>query len=206
MPDLDIDRYAQTMKQLAISVTDANPMTAGRRVQRVNSTQMHNVRVVSGTNNVTLILQESGLYIKGFQNDNGTFYFKTNPATIGGKALSFSCSYVGSNSMGIYEIGSDAVKTTQRSKHSINQAIIDLAAFNGGTDNGLKVPLALMVMLISESIRFTVVYDLMVEVCKGAGKTYCFKDVQTWVQAWQGISVGSVPTGTHQAHLFTWYS
>ena len=58
-----------------------------------------------------------------------------------------------------------------RSKHSIDQAVRDLAAYNGGRDNSLKIPLALMVFLISESLRFTVVYDKMVEVCKGNGMT-----------------------------------
>ena len=204
VPDLDIDRYAQDMKALAQAVTNVNPANAGRRVQNVASTATVTVRVISGTNEVTLVLAESGLYIKGFTNAHGTYYFKADPAPVGGTMLSFGCSYIGTKSLGIYEDAT--VKTTARSKISIDQAIRDLSAFAGGTDNALKVPLAILVMLVSESIRFTVVYDRMVEVCKGAGRTYTFADFQKWVQAWKSISEGTLPAGTSQAHLFTWYS
>lgn len=202
MPNVNLDTYPQDIKALTTLVTDVNVATAGRRIQRTGSAVIHDVTVLSGNNQVVLLLQEGGLYIKGFRNAQGTYRFKGELPTTGNH-LSFSCSYIGTNSIGIYE--DENVKTQARSKNSIDQAIRDLAAYNGGVDNTLRVPLALLVFLISESIRFTVVYDKMVEVCKGNGATYTFAQLQKWVQSWQSISDGSnVPAGTHQAHLFTW--
>ncbi len=201
MPDIDIDRYAQTMRVLARAVTTVG--ANGFRVQNTGSMTVHDVGVFQGANRVTLKIQESGLYVKGFSNANGTYYFKTDPVTVGGTPLKFSCSYIGSNSIGIYVDSDDKVCKEQRSKKQIVDAITALAAFAGGNDLHLKVPLAIMVMLVSESIRFTVVYDRMVEICKGAGVSFSFKEFQKWVQAWEDISTGNLPQGTSQNHLFT---
>lgn len=202
MPDVDIDRYSETMRVLARAITNVG--TDGRRVQRTGSTASHEVRVNSGLNAVTMIVLEGGLYVKGFRNAHGTFFFKTDPPTLGGTALRFGCSYVGSNSIGIYVDSGDAVCKQKRQKQDITNAIILLSQFQGGNDLALKVPLAIMVLLISESIRFTIVYDRMVEVCKGTHKQFSFLEFQKWVQAWEDISTGMLPEGTSQSHLFTY--
>jgi|GEM_PF-3428737 len=208
MYTINIDTYAQNIKALVTQITDVNVSTAGRRTQRTSSTVMHEIIVVSGVSRVTLLLQEGGLYIKGFRNTHGTYRFR-NENSITGTQLSFSCSYIGTNSIGIFadDDSNNDIKKVARSKHSIDQAVRDLAAYNGGRDNSLKIPLALMVFLISESLRFTVVYDKMVEVCKGNGMTFTFGQFQKWVQSWSSISDGSaIPAGTCQAHVFTYQS
>jgi len=206
MPNVSLDHYAQDIKALAPLVTDvAVGGLGGPRIQRANSNVILDVVVISGNVSVTLLLAEGGLYIKAFRNATNTFYFKPGeddpPVPQGGKKLSFGCSYIGNNSMGIYE--NEHTKTTARSKQSLDQAVRDLSAYTAGVEDPLKVPLALLVMAVSESLRFTIVYDKMVQICKGAGDTFTFADVQKWVQNWKKMANGEYPPGTLAKHVFT---
>ncbi len=47
-----------------------------------------------------------------------------------------------------------------------------------------------MVFLISEAIRFTIVFDRMVETCKGNGETLSFAELRAYVQNWAALSSG----------------
>lgn len=205
MPNLSLDRYPQDMRALAPLVTDPKP--GGRRVQRVASTATVDVNVVaSGNSSVTMIIQESGLYVKGFRNPFGSFYF--NGANNGSSELKFGCSYVGSYSLGIFNDDLTEAKKS-RAKKDLVSAVATLAAFQGGTnanDLHLKIPLTLMVFAISEAVRFTIVYDRIVETCKGAGGTFSFFELKDYVQNWSDLSVGTPITGTQTNTVFTSHS
>lgn len=198
MPNLDLDRYAADMRALAAAVTDAKP--GARRVQRTASTQIVDVDVRSGTSQVTVLLQESGLYVKGFRNAQGTWFFKGSNG--GANELKFSCSYVGSNSLGIYvDTAADAC-TRQRDRGNLNAAITTLSRFAGGNDLALKVPLTTMAFIVSEAIRFTNVYYHVTQCCASKG-TFSFLDLKEYVQNWQDISEGKPPAGIVPGTIFT---
>ncbi len=202
MPDLRLDTYPQDMKALALLVTDASTVPGGHRVQRVASTAMVDINVVAtGAAQITMLVKESGLYCKGFRNGNGTFYFKDE--NNGANELRFGCSYVGSNSLGIFTDGGTDIAKKPRAKKDIVQSVTTLAAFAGGNDLHLKEHLATMVFCVSEAIRFTIVYDRIVEVCKGNGATFNFRDLRAYVQNWSELSSGGRVAGTTPNKVFT---
>lgn len=205
MPNLSLDRYPQDMRALAPLVTDAKP--GGRRVQRTSSTATADVTVIGSPEaSVTMIVQESGLYVKGFRNQHGSFYF--NGANGGSNELKFGCSYVGSYSLGIFNDDLTEAKKL-RSKKDLVAAVTALAGFQGGAnanDLHLKVPLTLMVFAISEAIRFTIVYDRIVEACKGAGGTFSFYELRNYVQNWSALSAGEAVSGAQANTVFTSHS
>lgn len=199
MPTLNLDSYAQDMRALAPLLTDAK--TGGRRVQRVGSKEIAEVTVIADTLSVTMLIQESGLYTKGFLNAHGRWYFKGEG--LGGNELKFSCSYVGSGSIGIFADSQNPEIQRRRTMANIVESVRALADFTGGNDLNLKVPLATMVFLISESIRFTIVYDRMVETCKNMGGAFSFAELQPYVQNWEDLSSGKAVPGTHPGTIFT---
>lgn len=201
MPNLDLDRYAADMRALAAIVTDAKP--GARRVQRTASIESADVDVKSGASQVTVLLQESGLYVKGFRNTHGTWYFKNSNG--GANELKFSCSYVGSNSLEIFTNPNSDTCTRQRNRGNLDAAITTLSLFRGGNDLELKVPLATMAFIISEAIRFTNVYYHVTQCCTYKG-TFSFLDLKDYVQNWQGISEGRPVAGTVSGTIFTAHS
>lgn len=202
MPNLNLDTYAQDMRALAPLLTDAK--VGGRRVQRVNSQAVADVNVVAGDLSVTMLIRESGLYTKGFRNAQGTWYFKGDGDNA--NELKFSCSYVGSGSIGIFtEADGDDAKRL-RTKANIIESVRALSSFAGGNDLNLKIPLATMVFVVSEAIRFTIVYDRIVETCKGQGGTFSFKELKDYVQNWQSLSGGTGPAGVLPNTVFTSHS
>ncbi len=86
---------------------------------------------------------------------------------------------------------------------NIVESVRALAAFTGGNDLDLKIPLATMVFLISEAIRFTIVYDRMVETCKNRGGAFSFAELQPYVQNWEDLSAGKPVSGTLPDKVFT---
>jgi Ribosome inactivating protein len=202
MPNLRLDSYPQDMKALTLQVTDPSTAPGGHRVQRAASTAMVDVDVIaSAAAQVTMLVKESGLYCKGFRNGHGTFYFKDENG--GANELRFGCSYVGSNSIGIFVDPDSAVTKKQRAKRDIVESVATLAAFNGGNDLHLKEHLATMVFCVSEAIRFTIVYDRIVETCTGAGATFSFRDLRAYVQNWGALSSGERVDGTTPNKVFT---
>lgn len=204
MPILNLDTYPQDIRALAAVVTD--PPGGGnnnRRTQRTGSATMVDVDVTwEGGASVTMLLQEGGLYIKGFRNPQGTYNFKVDPAPLVGSLLSFTCSYVGTNSIGIYEYPED---TGKHGRAALEAAVRRLAAYDGGVDSGLRVPCALMVMLISESMRFKYVAKTMQDVCTYQRELE-FANVKDYVQNWQAMSTGAaVPMGTSIAEIWTYW-
>ncbi len=199
MPTLNLDRYAQDMRALAPLLTDAR--IGGRRVQRVGSKEIAEVTVIAGTLSVTMLIQESGLYTKGFRNQHGRWYFKGEG--LGGSELKFTCSYVGSGSIGIFADSQNPEIQRRRTMANLVESVRALAAFTGGNDLDLKIPLATMVFLISEAIRFTIVYDRMVETCKNRGGAFSFAELQPYVQNWEDLSSGKPVSGTLPDKVFT---
>jgi len=200
VPQLRLDSYSQDMRALARAVTDV-PAATGQRVQRAGSTTMVDVNVHNGAEQVTILLREGGLYVKGFRNDQGTDYFFKEPEAAGNQ-LKFSCSYVGNYSIGIFTDPDHRDTKATRSRNDLDRAVRDLAAFRGGNDLHLKIPLALMAFSISESIRFSTVFDRMIEVCRG-NKTFTFLEFKDYVQNWQAITEGRVPAGVKPNSVFT---
>jgi hypothetical protein len=198
MPNLDLDRYPADMRALAAAVTDAQP--GARRVQRTASTQIVDVDVISGTSRVTVLLQESGLYVKGFRNANGAWYFKGSNG--GANELKFSCSYVGSNSLEVFSDPTSDTCTRQRGRVNLDAAITTLSLFRGGNDLDLKTPLATMAFIVSEAIRFTNVYYHVTQCCAYKA-TFSFLDLKDYVQNWQAISEGKPPAGVVPGTIFT---
>lgn len=199
MPTLNLDRYAQDMRALAPLLTDAKP--GGRRVQRVKSTAISDVTIVAGTLSVTMLVQESGLYIKGFFTPHGRWYFKDSG--LGANELKFSCSYVGSNSLGIFSDSANPEIARLRTMANLTESVRALSDFRGGNDLHLKIPLATMAFLVSEAIRFTIVYDRMVETCKNQGGRFSFGELQPYVQNWGDLSEGKRVPGTNPDKVFT---
>lgn len=205
MPNLSLDAYPQDIRALALVVTD--PPGVGnnnRRTQRAASQTMVDVVVTwNGGASVTMLLREGGLYIKGFRNAQGTYYFKEDPAPIGGTMLSFSCSYVGTKSIGIYEHPED---NGTYDRGALEGTVRKLSEYAGGVDNGLRVSCALMVMLISESLRFKYVAKKMTKICDYTGPGLQFANVKDYVQNWQSMSTGAaVPMGTTIDELWTYW-
>jgi hypothetical protein len=205
MPNLSLDNYFADLRALALVVTDPpGPGNNNFRTQRAASTTMVDVVVTwQGGVSVTMLLREGGLYIKGFRNAHGTYYFKEDPAPIGGTMLSFGCSYIGTNSIGIYE---HPVDSGTHERAALEGAVRKLEAYAGGMDSGLKVACALMVMLISESIRFKYVAKKMTKICDYTGPGLQFADVKDYVQNWQSMSTGAaVPMGTTIDEIWTYW-
>ena len=201
MPNLDLDNYAQDMAALIPLVTDVGTTTS--RKQRVSSKTIVEVTVTSNNLSVTMLIQESGLYIKGFRNDNGRWYFKGED--LGASQLKFTCSYVGSGSIGIFADSTNAETGRDRNRGNIDQAVRALSTFAGGNDLDLKIPLATMAFLLSESIRFSIVLDHMTRACDYSG-TFSFADLQAYVQNWGDLSAGKAVTGTVAGNVYTSHS
>ena len=204
--NVNLANYRADLPALTQGVTAVR--ANGKRTQNAASTQMHNVFVISGGSQVSLQLREGGLYIKGFTNSAGTAYLFKEHEQNSGNRLSFTCSYVGTQSIGIFNSDTQNLldAAMDRSVASLDQAVRDLAAFTGGTDNALKIKLALLVFLISESIRFGIIYKKMWKVCEGAS-TFTFAEFKDYVQNWEAISLGTnMPVGTNQERLYTWHS
>lgn len=204
--NFDLDNYRNDLPILTQGVTAVR--ANGKRTQNAASTQMHTITISSSGSQVILHLQESGLYIKGFTNSAGTIYYFKEDGVVTGNRLSFSCGYVGTNSIGIFNSNPQDLldQSANRGRASLDQAIRDLAAHAGGTDNALKLKLAMLVFLTSESIRFGIIYKKMWKVCAYESE-FTFAEFKDYVQNWETISSGvNIPTGTNQERLYTWHS
>lgn len=188
MPTLNLDSYAQDLTALRQLVSEAR--AGGGRTQKTSSKASVDVTVIAGGATITVLMLEAGLYVKGFRNAKGTYLFAGEK---GGTNLKFGCSYVGSGNIGIFN--SDDGAKVKQAKKDVLAAVATLAAFNGGNDLNLKVPLATMAFLISEALRFTVIADKMAEVLGSYDVTFTFLEFKEYVQNWAAMSGGSGPAG-----------
>lgn len=200
MPNLDLNTYSEQMKTLTVAMTDER--VGGRRVQRTSSTTRASVVLsVDGVTKITAIIAESSLYVKGFSNAQGSFYFKGDN---GGKnELKFGCNYSDPNGLGILSGGSNEGKTSRARKDIVN-ALDTLSQFAGGNDLALKVPLAIVAHYVSEAIRFTTIYHVFVNVMK-RGATFTFADLQCYTQYWEDLSSDKPVTGAVADSVYTYH-
>jgi Ribosome inactivating protein len=175
----------------------------GARKVKGDSTAVHEITVTAGDTSVLLYVAENQFYMLGFRTTAGTVYrFKDKeiPGQAGATSLGIGCSYVGSQSLEIYE-AADAVQDAKRNRESIITAVKKLAGFAGGSSAEVKNFLAILVFFICESLRFTKIFGRMVKVAN-EGNTFSFREFQTLVQSWSAISTGANPPGTTKADVY----
>ena len=151
--ELDIQRYQDDHRKLLHGVTLVS--AAGYRHCKASSTAIHTLTVKDGDDVAcTFYLREHDLYLVGFKNHQGKKFAFLDPKAkvpfTGDAPFNMSCSYT-SMSGKSDEINRKAVV-----------AAIDAFHTHTGTDwNALSLPFLCMTLLVSESMRFHSVYNMM---------------------------------------------
>ena len=193
---LGLDSYLSDMKGIAPNICDN---VNGVRKCRSGSDVVHTISLSNGIGHtITVYMGEAQFYIYGFSNASGVFRFKDKviDTQAGAKNLGIGCAYVGTQSLGILNDGGQA--TSERSRESLVSAVKTLASHSGGDAEPLKVPLALVVFLVSESLRFAkIIMRMHAVLTYGKTPTFTFKEFADLVQNWAAISSGqNLPPGT----------
>jgi hypothetical protein len=203
---LNVEKYPEAMKGLIGQVTNVSPAT-GKRQRKASSTSTHDLIVRYQTNQITLRLQESDLYLVAFTNANRTYCFKDHVVS-GATPLPYGSSYTAKDGLAILAEETAPVATATRDLVSISEAIRDLAAYNGDRAHAhaLKPSLGAMAYLVSESMRFKNIYQWMCRVTR-EGQSFTFAQFADWVKNWSRIctSDGGLPGVVTHADLATWY-
>lgn len=206
MFSVNLDSYRQDLRVLANGLTDPNPGGLGApRIQRIASTAVAEVELTAGGSKIVVTIEESGLYVKGFRNEHGSFWFKgTNN---GSSELRFNCSYSDPDGIAIFSGSANAdARRNRHSRATIEGAVAELAAFRGGNDLRLKVPMGLLAFVLSEAVRFTYVYYKVGEVSRSNDAFFTFAQYQVYLQNWKDMSHGGVPPGAVPNKVYTAHS
>lgn len=185
---VDLNKYPESMKGMIGHITS---LVDGRRTVRHGSHAVHKVLVKCDDHKVTLVLQESDLYMLGFINSHGTFRFSDHPGGEGSTLLPIGSSYTKPLCISILRGGDVQYRVLKRA--DIISAIITLSGYTAGTDvkELMKISLGIMAYMISEALRFKNMFQKMSFVLKSGGG-FTFAEFAEYVKNWQSISNGQI--------------
>ena len=153
---LDIGNYRETHHAMWLAATKVS--AAGYRYCDGSSTIEHTVTVRDGLTgpSVKLYMRESDLYIVGFENSAGrVFAFADQAPKTFATRLKMSVNYAHVP---------EAAKKSVIDRAAVVEAIKALSAHTGDAWNALSEPFLIMALLVSESMRFKRIYDMMARV------------------------------------------
>lgn len=137
-----------------------------------------------------LMLRASDLYIIGFRNAQGSFYFKDDSPGGDATELLIGCSYTKAKCIGVLRDLGHKDATGKRAAADLQAAIDWMDAHDGAAVNDAgRVNLGLIVYAVSEALRFNNIFQRIQDIL-GSNKGFTFAEFADFVLNWEKGSQG----------------